>query len=1373
MSPDRRGRYMPRTSGFDHSGWLGLVEVSGPFLSVPVLRRAWPAGLDTLDRSARARLRAEHADYFDVPTAERDRDHWIGYVLADLLGWGELLAWSPEKDGDPENAPERLTLEAPEHGEAVTPSFGLANRDGALRLLGLVCEGLPTGRINGSSWTASPADRLALLLRHHDVPLGLATDGRWWVLVWAPRGKATTQAAFDVSLWREERDLLRAFVSLLCRARFFGVPDDETLRALLEQSQDNQEEITEALGIQVRRAVELLIGAIGQAEDEVRRHRPEVPPLEAHEAYVGSVAVMMRLVFLLFAEERHLLPNDDRVYEAYYSASRLVDELEQRASEPGGEAALEFTDAAWHRLLALFRAIYGGVHAGSLKLPPYDGSLFDPDAHPWLEGRFTHEEGSATEVLRIDDRTALHMLRAVQYVEVGTGKGRERRRLSFASLDVEQIGYVYEGLLGFDAFRADDDVVGLTGRAGEEEEVTLTEMEDHAAAIVAERGDLMTLAERLADRYKDSGIGSAKAIAKRLAPLPGEELTDARRKLLSATGNDPLLTDRLLPFYRLLRPALSGLPTVFRKGTMYVTESPLRCFTGTHYTPRFLAEQVVEGAVAPLVYSPGPLQTADMTLWKLRPSKEILGLKVADIAVGSAAFLVAASRYLAARLIEAWATEGDERAVKHVADDGGSDDAGGVIEAEADSVVTSARRLIIEHCLYGADINPMAVEMAKLSLWLVSMDRSKPFTFVDDKLVCGDSLLGIINLKQLEWMHLDVKRGRALHENRPWAFNRGATELAIEVAGLRERISRLSDSPGDYARKRELLADADEQVEQASQLADLVTGAALAEAARRYRNHDPNMMAANLARIVAERPDSSWDRLKDQAREWVNIDHVPGSFSRTPLHWPLVFPEVFLEKGGFDAIVGNPPFLGGPKVRPALGAAYREFLVKTIGRGVRGTNIDLIAFFVLRAHSLLNEFGQTGLIATNTLAQGDSREVGLDQIMANGVTIRQAIKSASWPSRSAVLEYCAVWTSRAPLDEIAARYLEGLAVGGITSSLDPVSRAIGRPERLSSNSRICYEGSSIFGIGFTVEPDSAQAMIDVDPQNSEVLFPYLGGKDLNSRVDFSASRWVINFHDWPEEEAAKYRMPYEHVRRFVMPDRATKSEAVRREPWWQFWRRRPGLYKAIAGLDRAIVITRHTKTVMPVIVPTGQVMSDATIVFASDDTAMLALLSSALHYWWAIQRGSTMKGDLRYTPSDIFETFALPGLTKELRSHGERLDAYRRELMAARKAGLTDTYNLIHDSKCQDADIAELREIHRTIDCTVALKYGWGDLDLEHGFHETRQGFRYTIGPAARQEILDRLLELNHERYAAELAAGLHDKKRGKQGAAEQGELFD
>ncbi|MGH3224008.1 MAG: hypothetical protein ACRDPY_35905 [Streptosporangiaceae bacterium] len=153
-----------------------------------------------------------------------------------------------------------------------------------------------------------------------------------------------------------------------------------------------------------------------------------------------------------------------------------------------------------------------------------------------------------------------------------------------------------------------------------------------------------------------------------------------------------------------------------------------------------------------------------------------------------------------------------------------------------------------------------------------------------------------------------------------------------------------------------------------------------------------------------------------------------------------------------------------------------------------------------------------------------------------------------------------------------------------------------------------------------------------------------------------------------------------------------------------------------------------------------------------------------------------MKTDLNYSPSDVFETLARPEVTAEMREHGKRLDIFRRELMLARQAGLTATYNVVHDQRCTDADIAELREIHRAIDEAVVRAYGWDDLlvgGLDHGFHETRQGPRYTIGPVVRQEILDRLLELNHERYAAEVKAGLHDKRVRKRSAqADDSALF-
>ncbi|NES28150.1 hypothetical protein GCE86_08625 [Micromonospora terminaliae] len=1325
-----------------HRNWLSLVDVNGPFLSLPVLRRTWPT-LDTFDKKARERLRQEHTTWqADVVAGQQA---WIGYVLGELLGWGDTLH---------ENGLEALAYTVAEHDTELCPSFVLVEpgeevKPDSVRLLGLICPPgqQPTARIKDSTWAATPADRLAHLCRHHNIELGLATDGRWWTLVWAPRGGVTTTATFDTVTWPEaaDREVVRAFVSLLSRRRFFGVRDSERLVPLLRDSLGSQEEITEALGVQVRRAVELLVAAIGRIDVRERELGGRgLADVEAHEVYRGAVAVMMRMVFLLFAEERKLLPADNELYATAYSAGRLCEELEQRATE-GSEEDLEHSSAAWHRLLALFNAVYHGIDHPRLKLHGHDGSLFDPKQYAWMP-------------LTIDDRTVLHMLRAVQYVEVGTGRSRERRTVSFRTLDVEQIGYVYEGLLSFEGFRAEDVTVGLIGKEGLEEEVALADL----GALRERHPDVPALAKALAENYKDSKIGSVAALTKKLAPLDGVEREEARKKLLAVTGGDYRLSERLLPLFGLLREDLRGLPVVILPGALFVTESALRRNTGTHYTPRFLAEEVVEGTLEPLVYEPGPLQTADKSKWKPKSSNEILALKVADIAMGSAAFLVAAARYLAGHLIEAWSREGNERAFAF--QQRGVDRS---VDADDDPLVIEARRQIIEHCLYGVDINPMAVEMAKLSLWLVSMDPQRPFTFLDDRLVAGDSLLGITSLEQLEYMHLDPKQGRKLHDQGIFDWTTAVRSLVGEVADQRRKIGDVAlgkDPMAALARKRELLREAESKSRLLCLLADLAVGVALANVNKGERGIGAGSVEA--AKLVNDMVGGDVDEATacEQARKWLATDHVAGSFDRHPLHWPLIFPEVF-DGGGFDAVIGNPPFLGGPKLRPSLGFGYREFLSVFVANNVRATNTDLVAYFALRAHVLLNRRGQVGLIATNTLAQGDTREVGLDQIVALGATLRQAVKSRPWPSKSAVLEYCAVWTSRALPSEGIVRTIDGEVVEGITSSLDRQSRAKGRPNRLASSSGIAYLGADVGGPGFVVTPDAALLMIQSEARNAEVLFPYMVGQDLNSRVDFSPSRWVINFHDWPEDRAKSYRQPYEHALRLVKPDRQRKSEAVRRAPWWQFWRRRPALINAISGLDHVIALTLVSKIVMPVMVPTGQVFAHRLAIFASDDYAILALLSSGLHYHWAASWSSTMKADLTYAPSDAFETLPLPRLTQDLRDLGQQLSRCRRDVMMSRQAGLTATYNLVFDPGCNDADIMGLRRLHREIDEAVCRVYGWDDLvnqGLDHGFHKAGAYTRYTVGPAIQREILDRLLELNHQRYAEEEAKGLHDKKSGR-----------
>lgn len=1385
-----------------HQEWLDLTEVSGPFLTMPVLLHAWPQ-LDALDRDQRVRLRARHADWQTDTVA--GRDEWVAYILRSLLEWGDALAL---RQGEAEDTPDlvldRFTLDVPEHGLRLRADFALTEpgSDPAaepdlesaaehVRVLGMrVPVGtVPTARPAwGDHWAASPADRLARLLRHHRVPLGLCTDGRWWCLVWAPVGGVTTTAVFDAIGWNEaaERNVVRAFVSLLRRQRFFLYEEPETLVGLLKKSLDAGDEVTEALGVQVRQAVEQLVDAIGEAD--ARAMQKGAPGLrasgvEAGEIYRAAVAVMMRVVFLLFAEERGLLPADNEVYAKAYSARSLRAELKSRA-DAEGEPALEHTTSAWHRLIALFHAVYGGIsHPGSeLELPAYDGSLFDPATYPWLE--------DTSPLLPIDDRTVLHMLQAVQEVRVGTGKQRETRTLSFRALNVEQIGYVYEGLLSYDGERATETMVGLVGPAGLEHEVRLRELESLAASAE----DVKELAKKIHDRWKDpKPPGSVTRLEKLLAQAQGEALAVARNRL-QAVCADASLIERLLPFSGLLRPDLRrGLPVVIEAGSLFVTESSLRKNTGTHYTPPELAEEVVRHALEPLVYEPGPLQTANESEWVPKSADEILALKVADIAMGSAAFLVAACRYLGDRLIEAWAREQRAEAVAYQA--GRAVDEVTAADAESDAVVIEARRQIIEHCLYGVDINPMAVEMAKLSLWLVSMDPQRPFTFLDDRLVAGDSLLGVTSVAQLKAVHLDLEKGDLL------GAAADAERLVREIADTRHAITAIrDDSTEALADKRALLGEVREKTAKLRLVGDLVAGAALAtcasgrvpwyEADGGERLRDLFPVAARVARDVVAVPEDGVEgsevvaEARATAREWLASELPEGGMRRVPLHWPLEFPEVFAERGGFDAVAGNPPFLGGKKLTGSLGESYREYLVDHLAQGKRGS-ADLVAYFELRVHELLNHGGQTGLIATNTLAQGDTREVGLDQLIGAGATIRRAIKSAPWPSNSAMLEFCAVWTSKATVHGNSNKVLgNAITASGISTSLTPATREESWNEPLKRSSGTCFQGAVVLGAGFILPDHEARRWIAEDPRYAKVLFPYLNGQDINNSPTHSTDRWVINFHDWPESRAEEYPRAFEQIQRDVMPERQRRNSSgnyVLRKPlpqrYWQYADKRPALVEATSALKHCIIITLVSKAVMPVMVPTGPVFAHKLGVFASNDPALLALLSSSPHYWWTLDRTSTLETRINYSPTDVFETLVRPSLTDRLRSTGRNLHEFRRELMIRRNIGLTDIYNLVHDESCQDSDIVELRRIHEEIDKATVEAYGWHDLldesgstppadpthetfPLGHGFHETDQGTRYTIDLLARTEIIDRLRQLNHQAYADEVFLGLHKKPK-------------
>lgn len=292
----------------------------------------------------------------------------------------------------------------------------------------------------------------------------------------------------------------------------------------------------------------------------------------------------------------------------------------------------------------------------------------------------------------------------------------------------------------------------------------------------------------------------------------------------------------------------------------------------------------------------------------------------------------------------------------------------------------------------------------------------------------------------------------------------------------------------------------------------------------------------------------------------------------------------------------------------------------------------------------------------------------------------------------------------------------------------------------------------MLGLGFTLTHEQAAELIARDPRNEEALQPYVIGKDLNQRPDSSASRWIINFHNWPLEQAETYIDLMDIVRRLVKPGRDRNKRVQRRDRWWMYVERAPDLYTAIADLDHVLAISRVGSVVMPVLVPTGPVFSEAAVVFALDDFASLAMLSSSAHTTWVVRYTSTLETRVRYAPSDVFATLPRPPSTPALHALGERLDTERRALMLSRSWGLTTTYNHVHDPADRDPEVQALRDLHEEIDRAVFDAYGWG-LDPQVGHHRTKIGTRWTVSPEVRFEILDRLLAENQRRHAAEVGS--------------------
>jgi N-6 DNA Methylase len=1345
-----------------HETWLGLVQpVEGLVVSVPVLVEAQcmerhGPGLQETFRALCPPIELGADGSADSKGRARRRHRDLGELLASLLGWtpelydrGDALPANLSRYISEGHQTIRPTLALRKLGGAAASASNSAPRDGVPDIetpesqagkpyVALVWElpaGLPLDRpeTETGDWRYPPAAKLDRLLRACRVPIGLLTNGEAIRLVYAPHGEATGSITFDLTDMGEVggRPILDAFVMLLGARRFFGVRDEDALPALLARSRAHQANVTNTLAAQVFEALDTLLRGFEAAARrdshadlrallELSRN-PGDPgddaDAETHRTqddhvYGGLLTVLLRLVFLLYAEDRELLPTEHPSYASSLSLGQLFEDL--RRDHGAFPDTMTRRHGAWSRLLALFRAVHDGVEHGDFHIPARRGELFDPSRYPFLESWGLPDTAPAKQledmarvgVPTIDDETVYRVLERLMVLE--------GQRLSYKVLDVEQLGSVYEALMGYGVQSLGSRAVCCRhkslqsgGRGG---------VWIEAAEILACKPDRR---EKLLVEDYDVVKGDAAKIADDLKAAKDE-----------AAVLDAL--DRI------------SLKRVERRGAGQLVIQPgeERRRTSSHYTPRSLSEPIVQRTLEPLLMA--------MSQSGEPRSAQLLDLKICDPAMGSGAFLVAACRFLADQVVAAWEREGQTEKVASASED----------------VVTHARRLVAQRCLYGVDKNPLAVNLAKLSLWLVTLAKNEPFTFVDHCLRHGDSLVGL-SFEQIKAFHWAPEAQMALIEN----------ELAScieESLSLRQHILDLAgeSSPGVTRLKEQLLWDANDAQERIRIIGDLVVGAFF------EGKNDKERKAERVERLALVQ---KW--LADGASPSAEIVEMRERIrARIPVfHWWLEFPEVFhrerldpLQAGQvnhgalMDAFVGNPPFGGKNRISDSSPRHYIDWLMEMRPEVKGKPNTDLCAYFFRRCRDLLGRHGSLGLIATNTISQGDTRLMSLKALIETGAEIYHAIPDMPWPGTAAVVIsviHIAVGSVR---DFVRRRH--------IGAELVPVinSRLRGKPERpepaqLAANSGIAFMGGKIVGIGLAVSAAEAKELIGRDPANAEILRPYLGGEDLNQRTHSAYERYVIDFTDKTIEEARKWPLLLSIVEEKVKPVRIEDKRGTYKTYWWRPGESGRALYEAIDGLQRCLVTARVTKHLAFSFHSTSPFFNEKIYVFSFDDYPHFTLLQSRAHESWVRLLSSTMKTDLNYSASDCFDTFPFPPEAAmqpggKLEAIGEALYEFRAKLMVERDQGLTTTYNQLKDPEHSDPEIDELRRLHVEMDRAVLAAYGWSDIEPPP-FTEPVTEDEKRVREAFDDEVIDRLFALNAERAAEERVLGMASGK-GKRKAA-------
>ncbi|MEQ1935313.1 MAG: hypothetical protein ABL962_15750, partial [Fimbriimonadaceae bacterium] len=596
----------------------------------------------------------------------------------------------------------------------------------------------------------------------------------------------------------------------------------------------------------------------------------------------------------------------------------------------------------------------------------------------------------------------------------------------------------------------------------------------------------------------------------------------------------------------------------------------------------------------------------------------------------------------------------------------------------------------------------------------------------------GDSLLGVTE-RQLEMFSMDTS-GQSEALLLPWV-----PEYVEKVRNLRLQISRIPSHDPEAIRRKQRLFDQVRELEKPLKFAaDALIACELSEGSARDKAARRAAIQATLTEVPAE------DRLQATFKELTG---------RPTFHWNLEFPDVF-EDGGFNGVVGNPPFAGGKTISASQGVDYHT-LICALQEGVKGT-ADLSAHFIRRGASLVSANSSLGLIANFTIAQTDNRESSLDVLLEAGWTIYRALSHRTWPGEAnisvALLWLCPrAFSGEKLLDGNPEELIPGsLRAGFDTSSLIRLRHEI----RYSA-------GIQLYGKGFVLDEESLERETAENPGLRNYLRVYVNGEVLNDSPVCDLGLRVVDFEERELDEIEGCELFLRKLTSQVKEERKNQTRQVHESRPWLHWdkrtrfireARKAGCLLACSSVSRRWIVEPIDPSSLPV----------HRLTLWIDTGGLFAALQSTFHEVWA--RSITLafgKSTLSYSTSDIFDTFPLPRNLPELAEVSSKFYRTRSNSRRVLRLSLNQLYEQADIETNSAPEVMSFRDAIIELDNAVKSAYGW-NFDLDHGFQTTQQGARFTISSDARKEVLRRLLKLNHERYAEEVAAGLHDKKGKK-----------